>query len=108
MSFLSLYTWYVIQAQKEAAHFKVGMRLEAKDRKNLSLICVATIAGIRDGELLIHFDGWSNRYDYWCQPDSIDIHPVGWCEQKHQELQKPHGNNSLISFMFVILIRIIY
>ncbi len=41
------------------------MRLEARDRKNPHLICVATISAIdwtRSDSLLIHFDGWGNKY----------------------------------------------
>jgi hypothetical protein len=70
--------------------FKVGMRLEAKDRLNPSLICVATINDISNGQLLIHFDGWTDRYDYWCQPDTPDIHPIGWCDDNGVSLQIPH------------------
>ena len=66
------------------------MRLEAKDRLNPNLICVATITDIRDGKLLIHFDGWSNRYDYWCEPDTPDIHPIRWCDNHGIGLQPPH------------------
>lgn len=72
-------------------NFRVGMKLEAKDRLNPSLVCVATITDIRNGQLLIHFDGWTNRYDYWCRPDTTDIHPVGWCKRHGKELQKPKG-----------------
>jgi hypothetical protein len=39
------------------------MRLEAVDRKNPNLICVATISAIdhtRPDPLLIHFDGWTS------------------------------------------------
>ncbi|KAL4233400.1 hypothetical protein ACF0H5_008081 [Mactra antiquata] len=58
---------------------KVGMRLEAKDRKHPSLVCVATITEImEDGRLLIHFDGWTKTYDYVCDPTAEDIHPIGW------------------------------
>ena len=68
------------------------MKLEAKDRKNPNLICVATIADINSkGELLIHFDGWTSAYDYWCKPDSTDIHPVGWCEENDKHLNPPKG-----------------
>ncbi|XP_025083170.1 uncharacterized protein LOC112557488 isoform X2 [Pomacea canaliculata] len=62
----------------------VGMRLEAVDRLNPHLICVATIADIQQereghgGQLLIHFDGWSSRYDYWAEYDSPDLHPIGF------------------------------
>ena len=79
-------------------HFRVGMKLEAKDRKHPSLICVASIIDINDDdELLIHFDGWSAEYDYWCKPDSTDIHPPMWCNKHHRQLQPPQGettNNS--------------
>ena len=74
--------------------FKVGMRLEAKDRKNPGLVCVATITDVRDNnskQLLIHFDGWSNAYDYWCQSDTTDIHPVGWCGRNGRVVEKPYG-----------------
>ena len=68
------------------------MRLEAKDRQYPTLTCVATVADLRgDNRLLIHFDGWGSSYDYLCEPDSTDIHPMGWCEKKGQDLQKPKG-----------------
>ena len=41
------------------------MKLEAVDRKNPSLICVASIAAVVDNRLLIHFDNWDDTYDYW-------------------------------------------
>ena len=69
----------------------MGMKLEAKDRKNPGLICVATITEIDGRRLLIHFDGWSKFYDYWCEPNTVDIHPIGWCDNSAYELQKPHG-----------------
>ena len=77
----------------EAAEFQIGMSLEAKDRKNSNLVSVATIADIKEGSemLLIHIDGRDNDYDYWCQSDSTDIHPVGWCEENGEELQVPRG-----------------
>ena len=67
------------------------MRLEAKDRQYPTLVCVATVTAVRDSKLLIHFDGWGAGYDYLCEPDSTDIHPVGWCKRKKRELQKPDG-----------------
>ena len=68
------------------------MKLEAKDRKNPSLICVATVSDINStGKLYIHFDGWSTNYDYWCDPSSADIHPMGWCETHDKDLQAPYG-----------------
>lgn len=72
--------------------FQIGMRLEAKDRLNPTMVAVATIADIKDEQLLIHFDGWTSKYDYWCAPDCVDIHPVGWCEENGSPLQAPKGN----------------
>jgi len=53
-----------------------------------------------DGQLLIHFDGWSSHYDYWTKPSTLDIHPIGWfdqCGHKYtqykQQLQPPKGKS---------------
>ena len=75
------------------------MKLEAKDRLNPSLICVATIADIKNGKLLIHFDGWTNRYDYWCEPDTMDIHPMRWTHQRGRDLQIPYGAAVALSLL---------
>lgn len=45
--------------------FQVGMKLEAVDKKNPSLVCVATVADIVGDRLLVHFDNWDDSYDYW-------------------------------------------
>ena len=74
------------------------MKLEAKDRKNPNLICVATISEVSsEGELLIHFDGWTSTYDYWCYPDTTDIHPKGWCKDNHNTLQPPNGEREPVA-----------
>ncbi len=69
------------------------MKLEAKDRKNPTMVCVATITEVKNGQLLIHFDGWSSKYDYWCDPTTPDIHPIGWCASHHHHLQIPNGES---------------
>ena len=71
--------------------FKVGMKLEAKDRLNPTMIAVATVDAIKDGQLLIHFDGWTTKYDYWCKPDCGDIHPKGWCASNLIVLHPPRS-----------------
>jgi hypothetical protein len=70
--------------------FRVNGKLEARDLKNPGLVCVATITDIRHRQLLIHFDGWTEYYDFWCQPDFKEIHPVGWCVLNGKPLQKPN------------------
>ncbi|KAL0181001.1 hypothetical protein M9458_023407, partial [Cirrhinus mrigala] len=72
-------------------YFKPGMKLEAVDRKNPYLICPATIGEVRGDKIFITFDGWRGAFDYWCQYDSRDIFPVGWCQLTNHSLQPP-GN----------------
>ena len=71
--------------------FKPGMRLEAKVRLNPGAIGVATIADIKDGQLLIHFDKKSTQFDYWCRPDSTNLHPPKWCGQNGRRVEPPDG-----------------
>ncbi|XP_048968861.1 lethal(3)malignant brain tumor-like protein 4 isoform X4 [Canis lupus baileyi] len=71
--------------------FQVGMKLEAIDRKNPSLVCVATIADIVEDRLLVHFDNWDDSYDYWCDVNSPYVQPVGWCQENGRTLIAPQG-----------------
>ncbi|CAO2623027.1 Sex comb on midleg-like protein 2 [Lemmus lemmus] len=72
-------------------NFKVGMKIEAVDRKNPFLISPATIGAVKGDQIHITFDGWSETFDYWCKYDSRDIFPVGWCCLTGDVLQPP-GN----------------
>ena len=68
------------------------MKLEAKDRQYPTLTCVASITDINtSGDLLIHFDGWNNSYDYWCKPNTTDIHPPMWSGKTGRQLQAPNS-----------------
>lgn len=40
----------------------------------------------------IHFDGWSDRYDYEAAMTDPNLRPVGYCEWKQVSLAPPHGN----------------
>ncbi|XP_053769395.1 lethal(3)malignant brain tumor-like protein 4 [Desmodus rotundus] len=71
--------------------FQVGRKLEAVDRKNPALVCVATIADIVEDRLLVHFDNWDDSYDYWCDVNSPYIQPVGWCQENGRTLITPQG-----------------
>eukprot|EP01060_Flectonema_neradi_P041287 TRINITY_DN975_c0_g1_i1.p1 TRINITY_DN975_c0_g1~~TRINITY_DN975_c0_g1_i1.p1 ORF type:complete len:443 (+),score=68.99 TRINITY_DN975_c0_g1_i1:59-1330(+) len=77
--------------------FEIGQRLEARDRRNPGLLCVASILDVKepsssDGnqQVLIHFDGWSETYDYWTDVATPDIAPCGTCSEIGEQLQKPH------------------
>ncbi|XP_030107035.1 lethal(3)malignant brain tumor-like protein 1 isoform X2 [Mus musculus] len=69
--------------------FQVGMKLEAVDRMNPSLVCVASVTDVVDSRFLVHFDDWGDTYDYWCDPSSPYIHPVGWCQKQGKPLTPP-------------------
>ncbi|XP_063359959.1 uncharacterized protein LOC134649174 [Cydia amplana] len=69
--------------------FRIGMKLEAEDRKN-DMVCVATVADMLDARLLINFDSWDDMYDVWLDPTSPYIHPVGWAEENDISLTPPN------------------
>ncbi|KAB0405422.1 hypothetical protein E2I00_018928 [Balaenoptera physalus] len=73
--------------------FQVGMKLEAVDRKNPSLVCVATVADIVGDRLLVHFDNWDDSYDYWCDVNSPYVQPVGWCQEHGRTLIAPQDRS---------------
>ncbi|KAG7282987.1 hypothetical protein CRUP_028504 [Coryphaenoides rupestris] len=76
-------------AAPEQNSFRVGMKLEAVDRKNPHFICPATVGALRGGEVLVTFDGWRGAFDYHCRYDSRDVFPVGWCALTGDNLQPP-------------------
>ncbi|XP_230849.6 lethal(3)malignant brain tumor-like protein 1 isoform X3 [Rattus norvegicus] len=69
--------------------FQVGMKLEAVDRMNPSLVCVASVTDVVASRFLVHFDDWDDTYDYWCDASSPYIHPVGWCQKQGKPLTPP-------------------
>ncbi|XP_063062817.1 lethal(3)malignant brain tumor-like protein 4 [Engraulis encrasicolus] len=80
--------------------FQVGMKLEAVDRKNPCLVCVATVADVTDNRFLVHFDNWDDTYDYWCDASSPYIHPVGWCQDHGRPLTAPQGHPNPEHFLW--------
>lgn len=71
--------------------FVVGDRLEAVDRQNPEMICVATVSDVIGGYILVHFDGWNHLFDYWTLHTSNFIHPVGWSAENGKKLSVPPG-----------------
>nr|XP_046154244.1 lethal(3)malignant brain tumor-like protein 3 isoform X2 [Oncorhynchus gorbuscha] len=78
--------------------FRIGMKLEAIDKKNPSFICVATVTDMVDSRFLVHFDDWDESYDFWCDATSPYIHPVGWCQDNDRILTKPPGYPNVKNF----------
>ncbi|KAL3881659.1 hypothetical protein ACJMK2_028069 [Sinanodonta woodiana] len=71
--------------------FKIGMKLEAADPRNLTSMCVATVVGIQGSRLRLRLDGSDNKNDFWRLVDSGDLHTIGYCEKQGGLLQPPLG-----------------
>lgn len=71
--------------------FKVGMKLEALDPRNVTSTCIATVISILGPRLRLRLDGSDNKNDFWRLVDSSEIHPIGHCEKSGGMLQPPLG-----------------
>ena len=82
------------------------MRLEASDDKNPEEVHAASVAEVKYNSLLIHYDGWPSSHDFWCDLNSVSLHPVGWCDEHDCELEKPQGKlaQPLSPFKIIIII----
>lgn len=67
--------------------YKLGMRLEAKDPRNIDSYCVATVVGVIGARVRLRLDGSDNKNDFWRMIDSKELQPMGTCQQ----LQPPLG-----------------
>lgn len=72
--------------------FKVGMKLEALDPRNVTSTCIATVISVLGPRLRLRLDGSDNKNDFWRLVDSSEIHPIGHCEKSGGMLQPPLGN----------------
>ncbi|XP_051947311.1 sex comb on midleg-like protein 2 isoform X1 [Xyrauchen texanus] len=71
--------------------FKAGMKLEARDPRNSTSTCIATVMGMMGVRLRLRLDGSDNTNDFWQLVDSSDIQPIGTCEKNGDMLQPPLG-----------------
>ncbi|XP_078600268.1 uncharacterized protein LOC144875240 [Branchiostoma floridae x Branchiostoma japonicum] len=78
--------------------WQATMRLESKDKQNPTMICVSTVMKVeppsaehKKTRVHIHFDGWTDMFDYWADVDDPALHPLGYCKANRITLQKPHG-----------------
>nr|XP_027198877.1 uncharacterized protein LOC113793110 [Dermatophagoides pteronyssinus] len=69
--------------------FEEGMLLEAVDMVEPNLICLAVIKRRCGRLLLLHFIGWADHFDQWCDCCSPNIFPVGYCDLVEYPLQGP-------------------
>lgn len=82
---------FSVISEEKYCSFKPEEKLEAVDKHNPDLICAATVADVIGENILIHFDGWTHDFDYWCSASSRLIRPVGWCKAKDKALTPPEG-----------------
>ncbi|KAF2359732.1 Mbt repeat, partial [Trinorchestia longiramus] len=71
--------------------FQPGMKLEGIDPLHQSLFCVLTVVDVMGHRVKLHFDGYSDLYDFWTYADSPNLFPVGWCERNGRDLCPPRG-----------------
>jgi len=71
--------------------FKIGMKLEAVDPRNVNSICIATVVGVLGSRLRLRLDGSDNKNDFWRLVDSSEIKVQGHCEGNGGMLQPPLG-----------------
>ncbi|XP_064481448.1 polycomb protein Sfmbt-like isoform X2 [Ornithodoros turicata] len=69
--------------------FQEGMHAEAVDLMEPRLICVGKVTKVVGRLLRVHFDGWDESYDQWCDCESPDLFPVGWCQMVRYPLEPP-------------------
>ncbi|XP_076774438.1 sex comb on midleg-like protein 2 isoform X1 [Arvicanthis niloticus] len=87
--------------------FQIGMKLEARDPRNIDSVCVASVIGITGARLRLRLDGCDNKNDFWRLVDSSDIQPVGTCEQGGDLLQPPLGCRMGSSSWSMFLLRVL-
>jgi hypothetical protein len=69
--------------------FKEGHMIEAVDLMEPRLICVATVTKVVGRLLRVHFNGWDESYDQWCDCESAELFPAGWCHLVQYPLEAP-------------------
>ena len=92
---LELYRVSILQVPETCHGFTTKMKLEAVDKKNPDLTCVASINNVIGDYFLVHFDEWDDTYDYWCTETSPYLHPTGWCRENGIRLTPPQGTRCL-------------
>ena len=65
------------------------MRLAAVDRRCPALIRAATVAGVQNYSIKLHFDGWNAAYDYQVEDTSLDIFPYDFVLETGDDIEPP-------------------
>ncbi|XP_055602714.1 lethal(3)malignant brain tumor-like protein 3 isoform X2 [Uranotaenia lowii] len=78
-----------LKATTSNNRFEIGMCLEADDLKKSGKVCVASVSDKIDNRILVHFDGWDERYDYWVDIRSPYIHHINWHKENGYNITAP-------------------
>ena len=82
--------WAFKTPKNEQSLFKKGMKLEVVDKWNPIFVRVATVVDVVFHQIKIHFDGWPHdKFDFWVEDDSPDLHPTSWCSKTGHPLMSP-------------------
>ena len=71
--------------------FEVNTKLEARDPRNPSSVCIGTVVFRLGPRIQIRLDGTDNSNDFWELVDSGNIKPIGTCVSQKGMLQPPLG-----------------
>ncbi|RWS20508.1 polycomb protein Scm-like isoform X2 [Leptotrombidium deliense] len=71
--------------------FTLKQKLEARDPRNKSSTCIASVVGIMGPRIQLRLDGSDNSNDFWELVDSGSVQPIGTCEKNGEMLQPPLG-----------------
>jgi hypothetical protein len=74
---------------RKAKDFKKGMKIECIDRVNPELLRPATIIEVNGYELLICYDGFSQKYSYLVADDCPDIFPIKYSSVTGHPIEMP-------------------
>lgn len=74
--------------------FQENMLIEAVDLMEPRLVCVATVTRVVGRLLRVHFNGWDDSYDQWCDCESPELFPVGWAQLVGYPLEPPKGHDN--------------
>ena len=74
------------------------MKLEGIDPRHPQLYTVLSVAEVKGFRLRLHFDGFSESYDFWVNANNPFLFPAGWAEKNGKTLQPP---KSEIKFLYL-------
>ena len=67
------------------------MSLEAIDPDHPNMICAVSVSEVQGARVRLHFDGFSESYDFWEDINGGNIFPVGYAAENGQRLHPPKG-----------------